>query len=70
MLFGQAQFAEDLSPEEQDRYATAHSAARAYAHSLERRYLAHQRTPDMLSELRLFYRLPLDSKLNHIARAA
>ena len=48
----------------------AHSAANAYAGSLQRRYVGHQRTPDMLAELRMFYRLSLEAKLHHIAKAA
>ena len=70
LLFDEPHFANDLSAEEHDRYATAHHAANAYAHALNKRYLVHERTVDMLSELRGFYRLPLEAKLQHIARAA
>ena len=69
-LFDEPRFANDLSPEEHSRYTAAHSAANAYAGSLQRRYVGHQRTPDMLAELRLFYRLSLEAKLHHIAKAA
>lgn len=70
MLFDEPRYANDLSPEEQDRYEVAHKAADAYAGALQRRYLDHRRTPDMLAELRAFYRWPLQNKLHHIQRAA
>ncbi|MCG5051920.1 MAG: hypothetical protein KA712_03080 [Myxococcales bacterium] len=69
-LFERPRYAPDLSHEERERYVTAHRAAERYAGSLHRRYLAHRRTPDMLAELRAFYRLGLDGKLGHIERAA
>lgn len=70
LLFDEPHYAQDLSTEEHDRYVAANRAANTYAASLHRRYLAHERTNDMLAELRAFYRLALDAKLNHIARAA
>ncbi|MDX2019422.1 MAG: hypothetical protein SF187_04220 [Deltaproteobacteria bacterium] len=70
LLFDEPHFANDLSAEEHDRYVTAHRAANAYAHALHKRYLVHEKTTDMLAELRGFYRFSLDAKLNHIARAA
>jgi len=70
LLFDEPHYANDLSAEEHDRYVTANRAANTYAASLHRRFLAHDRTNDMLHELRAFYRLALDAKLNHIARAA
>ena len=70
LLFETPRYADDLSAEEQERYETAHRAADAYAGTLERRYLDHRRTPDMLAELRAFYRMPLGTKLEHINRAA
>jgi len=47
-----------------ERYATAHSHARAYCRSLERRYPHRPDTPALLSELRHFYRAAPDQKLN------
>lgn len=70
LLFDEPKFANDLSAEEHDRYVTANRAANTYAASLHRRFLAHERTSDMLHELRWFYRFALDAKLDHIARAA
>ncbi len=69
-LFDEPRFANDLSHEEHSRYTTAHWAANTYAGSLQRRFVAHQRTPDMLAELRSFYRLGLEAKLHHISKAA
>lgn len=70
LLFDEPKFANDLSAEEHDRYVTANRAANTYAASLHRRFLAHERTSEMLHELRWFYRFGLDAKLDHIARAA
>ncbi len=47
-----------------ERYATAHYHARAYCRSLERRYPHRPDTPALLSELRHFYRVAPDQKLN------
>jgi hypothetical protein len=47
-----------------ERYATAHSRARTYCRSLERRYPSRPDTPALLSELRHFYRAAPDQKLN------
>ncbi len=47
-----------------ERYATAHSRARTYCRSLERRYPSRPDTPALLSELRRFYRAAPDQKLN------
>jgi hypothetical protein len=69
-LYEKFHLAEDLDHEERDRYATANQQAHRYAGALERRYLGPARLHDMLAELRLFYRLPLEQKLAHIARAA
>lgn len=69
-LFEQFELEPDLDPEERDRYRAANDSARRYAASLERRFVARGGTLDMLAELRRFYRLPLASKLDHIAKAA
>jgi hypothetical protein len=70
LLYEKFRFAEDLDGEERDRYATANRQAQRYADALERRYLTLARVHEMLAELRVFYRLPLEQKLAHIARAA
>lgn len=69
-LFDETQLAPDLDAVERERYAIANDQARAYAGALDRRYLSDGRLPDMLAELRRFYRLGLQDKLGHIAKAA
>jgi len=68
-LFQDVRFAEDLDATERDRYRTANGQADRYAATLERRFVRADRIDDMLTELRRFYRLGLDGKLGHIARA-
>jgi hypothetical protein len=74
LLFDDVYYANDLGPVERSRYQTANREARQYAGALERRYLRDGGTGNavtgMLSELRQFYRLPLEAKLGHIARTA
>lgn len=66
-LFDQVSFAEDLDAEEHDRYRTANAQARRYADALSRRFGARDRWPDLLNEIRRFYRLGLHAKLDHIS---
>ncbi len=47
-----------------ERYATAHRHAHDYCRQLERRYPRRSDTPELLSELRRFYRAAPDQKLN------
>src|SRR6185295_15145152 len=61
-LFG-FELAPDLSPEERERYSTATRSASRYARSLEARFVTPRRIPDMLAELRRFYRMSLADKL-------
>jgi hypothetical protein len=74
LLFDDVHYANDLGPVERARYETANLQARQYAGTLERRYLRREggggEVNGMLSELRHFYRLPLEAKLGHIARTA
>jgi hypothetical protein len=74
LLFDDVHYANDLGPIERARYETANREARQYAGALERRYLradgSGAEVNGMLNELRHFYRLPLEAKLGHIARAA
>jgi hypothetical protein len=74
LLFDDVHYANDLGPVERSRYQTANREARQYAGALERRYLraggGGSEVNGMLSELRHFYRLPLEAKLGHIARTA
>jgi hypothetical protein len=68
-LYERVTLAHDLDDEERDRYRVANDQARQYALSLERRYLRQRRVHQMLAELRRFYRLGLQEKLQHIAAA-
>jgi hypothetical protein len=68
-LFEEVRFADDLEPEELDRYRTANRDARRYAAALSRQFIDSDRLADMLPELRHFYRMPLAQKRAHIARA-
>jgi len=69
-LYDEVTFAQDLDADEHARYRVANAQASRYARSLDQRYVAKRRVPDMLPELRRFYRLDLDGKLGHIARLA
>jgi hypothetical protein len=63
-LFEEFSYEDDLDDDERDRYRVANDQAARYAASLERRYVARRRVADMLDELRRFWRLPLDGKLD------
>jgi hypothetical protein len=69
-LFSRFHFAEDLSADERERYAAANVSAARYARSLETRFVHARRFPDMLGELRRFYRMTLADKLDLISDAA
>ena len=70
-LFGDVEYEPDLDAEEQHRYRAANDNAQRYAAWLEHTFLAsHARVPEMLGELRRFYRLGLAGKLATIAAAA
>jgi hypothetical protein len=68
-LFEAIAFEDDLDDEERDRYRVANANALRYSESLERRFVRTARIDAMLDELRRFYRLSLDGKLDH-CRAA
>jgi hypothetical protein len=68
-LFEQFSFEDDLDHEERRRYEVANANARRYSESLERRFVHRGRIPGMLAELRRFYRLPLDGKVDLIRAA-
>lgn len=67
-LFGDCAFDHDLDGDERARYRAANDNANRYAGFLERAFVATRRIPDMLGELRRFYRLGLAGKLSAIAR--
>ena len=69
-LFGDAVYEPDLDHDEHARYRAANDNAERYAHWLERAFVVPRRIPEMLAELRRFYRLGLPAKLGAIARAA
>ncbi len=69
-LFGDCEYHDDLDHEERDRYRAANDNAQRYAAYLEAAFVAPRRIPEMLHELRGFYRAGLAAKLAHIACAA
>jgi hypothetical protein len=69
-LYERVLLANDLDADERHRYQLANDQARRYSLSLDRRFLRGGRIDDMLDELRRFYRLGLQEKLQHIAQAA
>ena len=69
-LFADCEYDSDLDSEEGDRYRAANDNAHRYATWLEGAFVAKRKIPEMLGELRRFYREGLASKLSHISRAA
>lgn len=69
-LFGDAAYEEDLDDEEHGRYRAANDNAQRYAAWLEDTFVARRRIPEMLGELRRFYRRGLAAKLAACARRA
>jgi len=69
-LFAGFELEDGLDQNERDRYLAANANADRYSASLERRYVTPRRIGDMLGELRRFYRLSLDAKLDLIRCAA
>jgi hypothetical protein len=53
---------------ERERYLVANENARAYADALHERYVARGAVPEMLGEVRAFYRLGMAGKLERIRR--
>src|SRR6185503_2934808 len=69
-LFVHADYEPDLDGDERARYRAANDNAHRYAAWLEATFVATRRIPEMLGELRRFYRDGLAAKLARIARAA
>ena len=69
-LFDAPQFADDLGPDEHERYRSASAFAATFCHYLSRRFPHGFSRPGMLGELRAFYRLPQPDKVSHIRAAA
>ena len=62
-LFADAIYEPDLDHEERDRYRAANDNAYRYTGFLQREFVAENRIPEMLAELRRFYRRGLAAKL-------
>ena len=69
-LFEGCVYEHDLDHEERERYRVANDNAHRYAAWLEETFVERRRIPEMLGELRRFYRQGLAGKLSTIARAA
>ncbi|MEJ7604035.1 MAG: hypothetical protein WKG01_39510 [Kofleriaceae bacterium] len=69
-LFGDCAYDDDLDHDEHHRYRAANDNANRYAGWLEQTFVSRRRIPEMLGELRTFYRQGLAAKLGAIARAA
>ena len=69
-LFDEWTLAPGMDAEERERYLVANSNARAYARSLEGRFVLRGQMLGMIEELRRFYRMGASEKLSAIARAA
>jgi len=69
-LFAEPCYEPDLDADERARYRAANDNAFRYAAHLEAAFVAPRRIPEMLAELRRFYRRGLADKLGTIARAA
>ncbi|TMQ10524.1 MAG: hypothetical protein E6J90_31930 [Deltaproteobacteria bacterium] len=66
-LFGDIAYEPDLDHDEHARYRAANDNAERYAAWLEQAFVTPRRIPEMLAELRRFYRLGLAAKLGAIA---
>lgn len=69
-LFEDFEYEPDLDHDERARYRAANDNAQRYTGYLEQQFVTRRRIPEMLGELRRFYRLGLSDKLSNIARAA
>jgi hypothetical protein len=69
-LFVEPEYEADLDHDEHARYRAANDNAHRYAAWLEETFVERRRIPEMLAELRRFYRLGLAAKLATIASAA
>ena len=69
-LFADPCYETDLDGDELARYRAANDNAQRYAAWLEQAFVASRRIPEMLAELRRFYRRGLAEKLSSIATAA
>jgi hypothetical protein len=68
-LFGDAIYELDLDHDEHARYRAANDNAQRYTGWLEQAFVVPRKIPEMLAELRRFYRMGLAAKLGAIACA-
>jgi len=69
-LFRECAYDDDLDHAERERYEVANDNANRYAAWLEETFVRRRRIPEMLDEVRRFYREGLAGKLTRCARAA
>lgn len=70
LLFGDYHFEENLSEESKRRYHTANNLALHYCHFLDRHYINDNHIPQMIEEIRQFYRFSQTDKISHINRTS
>ncbi len=68
LLFEDCRFRKGMPQRLRERYGAANNLAMRYCHFLEARYIASNRLPDMVREVRQFYRLGQTDKISHINR--
>jgi len=69
LLFETFRFEEDLPQELIQRYTIASKLARNYCHFLENQFIKKNLLPQMIEEIRQFYRFSQTEKISHINRA-
>jgi hypothetical protein len=69
-LFREIAYDDELSAEEHERYRVANDQAHRYALHLEEAFVTPRKIPEMLGQLRTFYRQSIARKLELIAQAA
>jgi hypothetical protein len=70
LLFEDYHFEVNLSEESKTRYHTASKLARHYCHFLDRHYINANHIPQMIEEIRQFYRFSQTDKISHINRTS
>lgn len=70
LLFEDYHFEKNLSEESRQRYHTASRLARHYCHFLDRNYIKDNHLPQMIKEIRQFYRFSQTDKISHITRTS
>jgi hypothetical protein len=70
VLFEAIRFRSGLGEEERGRYHEANRLAARYCHTLEARYGEDPEAPDLVRELRRFYRMSRGEKIHHIETGA